>query len=620
MGIRNLATNIKPYSQDYVLDSNSRIVIDGPSLAYHIISLCSPRQGATTPFQQPRYDLLADTALAWLQELERHGPTVAAIYFDGHLPRRKLAERLERSTKVSRQLNNFFLSTPHGVSEITPRITSVEAVRLFSPDGRLAASTTSGSGTLPIPSFAVGAIYDALRQSERYGSLTKLVPEEADCYCAESVRLAGGIILTSDSDLLVYDLGEDGSVTLFQDIGVPAAGTTAGSVVGFHTRTYTPAKIANRLGLPKAYGLSALAFEIYMDTHISPGKLLEKSRQSAAIKANPKEYELFMEQYRLSPRDITTAAMLSLEEMKPMDSRTSELVIQSLSPADVSSFEVEDGASDNSNEIAMFLPALVDAWSRTSAWEMSTSVRALAYSVLQLAQDSATKHSQVREYRRLVSAKPSGTLLSLLKGDDFDVSCTRLTEIITKIRSIMTSSDPSLAWAVFGLHEELRCSQEAGKQPLGLHVLTQCTNSDGTIRDTASWDILHFVAQINGLFYSLRMLRQALDFVAGRMPLSSPALKDLSDGLCHIPHITNYCSVHDIKDLPQRLKSTCGLDALKEVADLSKPIAFDDRPKLQGKSKKKRKRTADASGARASPKLASKARNMFSLLDSIGSD
>ncbi|KAI6379971.1 hypothetical protein MCOR25_001868 [Pyricularia grisea] len=620
MGIRNLATNIKPYSQDCVLDSSSRIVIDGPSLAYHIISLCSPRQGATTPFQQPSYYLLAGTALAWLQELERHGPTVAAIYFDGHLPRRKLAERLERSTKISRQLNNFFLSTPHGVSEITPRITSVEAVKLFSSDGRLATSTPSGSGTLPIPSFAVGAIHDALRQSERYGSLTKLVPEEADCYCAESVRLAGGTILTSDSDLLVFDLGEDGSVTLFQDIGAPAASKTPGSAVGFHTRTYTPAKIASRLGLPKAYGLSALAFEIHMDTHISPGKLLEKSKKSAAIKANPKEYELFMEQYRLSPQDITTAAMLSLEEMKPMDSRTSELVLQSLGPVNASASEVEASTGEASNEIAMFLPALVDAWSRTSAWEMSTSVRALAYSIFQLAQDSVTKHSQVREYRRLVSAKPSGTLLDLPKGDDVEVSCTRLTEIITKIRSIMTSQDPSLAWSVFGLHEELRCSQEAGKQPLGLHVLTYWTNSDGTIRDTASWDILHFVAQLNGLFYSLGMLRQALDLVAGRMSFPSPALKDLSDQICHIPHITKYCSVHDVKDLPQRLKSSCGLDALKEIADLSGSIAFDDRPKLQGKSKKKRKRTADASGARASPKMASKPRNMFSLLDSVGSD
>ncbi|TLD27282.1 hypothetical protein PspLS_05083 [Pyricularia sp. CBS 133598] len=619
MGIRNLATNIKPYSKDCVLDSSSRIVIDGPSLAYHIISLCSPRQGATTPFQQPSYDLLAGTALAWLKELERHGPTVAAIYFDGHLPRRKLAERLERSTKVSRQLNNFFLSTPHGVSEITPRITSVEAVKLFCLDARLATSTPSGSGTLPVPSFAVGAIYDALRHSERYGSLTKLVPEEADCYCAESVRLAGGTILTSDSDLLVFDLGEDGSVTLFQDIGVPAA-STAGSVAGFHTRTYTPAKIANRLGLPKAYGLSALAFEIHTDTHISPGKLLEKSRQSAAIKANPQEYELFMEQYRLSPQEITTAAMLSLEEMKPMDSRTSELIIQSLSPVNVSTTEVEDGAAETPNEIIMFLPALVDAWSRTSAWEMSTSVRELAYSILQLAQDSAAKHSQVREYRRLLSTKPSGTLLDLPKGDDVDVSCARLTEIIKKIRSIMTSQDPSLAWTVFGFHEELRGSQEAGKQPLGLHVLTYWTNSDGIIRDTASWDILHFVAQLNGLFYSLGMLRQALDFVAGRKPLPSPALKDLSDELCHIPHITKYCSVQDVKDLPQRLKSACGLDALQEIADLLTPIAFDDRPKLQGKSKKKRKRTADASGARASPKMPGKARNMFSLLDTVGSD
>lgn len=619
MGIRNLTTNIKPYSENCVLDTSSRIVIDGPSLAYHIVSLCSPRQGATTPFHQPSYDLLAATALAWLQELERHGPTVAAIYFDGHLPRRKLAERLERSAKVSRQLNNFFLSTPHGVSETTPRAMSVDAIKLFSSDGRLAPSVSSGLGTLPIPPFAVTAIHAALRESERYGPLTKLVPEEADCYCADSVRLEGGNILTSDSDLLVFDLGETGSVTLFQEIGVPVP-NTAGSPRGISARKYTPAKIADRLGLPKTYGLSALAFELFVDTHLSGGKLLEKSKLGAAIKAQPADYELFMEQYRLSPRGISSVALVSVDEIRQMDSRTSELVISSLGPANVEASHIEPATGEKLDDIVMFLPALVDAWSRTSAWEVSNSIRVLAYGILQLARDSATRRGQVREYRRLVSAKPTGTLLDLSGNDAIAVSCSRLTKTITKICTLMDCRDPSLAWIVYSLYEDIRCSHEAGKQALALHILTQCTDSEGLLRDPASWDVIHHVAQVNGILYSLGMLRQALDFVAGRMTLPSPALRGLLDELRHLPNVAKYCSVQDVKNLPKRLQAARGLDALQKIAELSEPIAFDARPERQGKNRKKRKRTADTPGSKARSEMASKAKNMFSLLDSLGSE
>jgi len=75
MGIPHLTRTLAPYADWAVLD-NSQIVVDGPGLAYHVIHLCTRHYRSSNPFNQPPYDALARTAIAWLDNLQSRNISV----------------------------------------------------------------------------------------------------------------------------------------------------------------------------------------------------------------------------------------------------------------------------------------------------------------------------------------------------------------------------------------------------------------------------------------------------------------------------------------------------------------------------------------------------------------
>lgn len=70
MGIRHLTTFLRPYAAAESLDGK-QVVIDGPSFAHQIYYIClraSP--GARNALEAaPSYQLLVDTAIAWLDTI-----------------------------------------------------------------------------------------------------------------------------------------------------------------------------------------------------------------------------------------------------------------------------------------------------------------------------------------------------------------------------------------------------------------------------------------------------------------------------------------------------------------------------------------------------------------------
>lgn len=70
MGIPHFITTLEPYAEHGILD-NTRVVIDGPAFAYHVLYICN-RSGLV----QPSYQLLGSTAISWLDELTRRSVDV----------------------------------------------------------------------------------------------------------------------------------------------------------------------------------------------------------------------------------------------------------------------------------------------------------------------------------------------------------------------------------------------------------------------------------------------------------------------------------------------------------------------------------------------------------------
>jgi len=74
MGIPHLKSYLQPYAENGIIKPCS-VTIDGPALAYHIYGLCTRGLGPS-PFEQPSYKLLGETAIAWLQQISNYGFSV----------------------------------------------------------------------------------------------------------------------------------------------------------------------------------------------------------------------------------------------------------------------------------------------------------------------------------------------------------------------------------------------------------------------------------------------------------------------------------------------------------------------------------------------------------------
>lgn len=74
MGIKFLAPSLRPFASQEQLQG--RLVIDGPSLAYHILRLARHKAEASSILDLPSYSVLGATTTRWLDGLQARGLNV----------------------------------------------------------------------------------------------------------------------------------------------------------------------------------------------------------------------------------------------------------------------------------------------------------------------------------------------------------------------------------------------------------------------------------------------------------------------------------------------------------------------------------------------------------------
>jgi hypothetical protein len=467
----------------------------------------------------------------------------------------------------------------------------------------------SRSRKAPVPAFLVPAVLEALRGSEKYGGIIKLVPGEADSFCARHVQSAGGgVVITSDTDLLVHDLGPGGSVTFYNDIEFKTVAGRSGVMIS----EYSMWKACGRLALPHEKGITSLAFEISMDPHLTVNQAIQKSKDGVRQAILSQEYSRFIEQY-LTP-ETAEASVRLYGPFDGLDPRVSELVLEMLSvtPRNVPSWAL--GAPDQHElEVPMYLPVLVDSPSRTSAWEISTPVRALAYGLIQL-RNGKSIHA-VAEFRRIQQPTSNGTRVEVLSGPALSKACTELNNRFAHVRGCVV--EPELQWIALAILQDIVVSQENGKgSVLSLEHLH--SEANGALFVT-NWDFVHLFAQAQGLYYSIRMMQQICDLFIVRHEALPESVKKLRKWLSEFPLLAEFPSMATFTRLFPRIRLGVNLKELAAGLDLSAEVTsrIDSilNPK-QKKSKNKRKRgnkdTSQAAAVRPSPQ----SRNMFDCLGS----
>lgn len=321
-------------------------------------------------------------------------------------------------------------------------------------------------------------VLDALTSSQ-YVSRVQIVPGEAEAYCAAHLRHEGAITLTGDSDMLVYDLSNRGAVAFFNQL----ESRTMTPCDALKTALFRTSQIAKGLNL---INLQRLAFEIKQDPHIKVGSAV---RLSHCPTGNLVAFTEFLAEYAL-PLEIPSPPSLAAA-FSFLDPRLSELVLST------------SYSSPNSSCPPIYLPFLIDDPSRSSAWLPSLSFRRLLFSLLPFLTAFDSRSFTVQEFiRKGQGIAPTNiSLFSECNLSDFaaqfciDVQC---------CFDVDFTGHCWAKWWLFALCRILAWYRDSEKAPPASITIQRLFQG----AKASTWDDVHLRAQVEGVLYSLRLLKQ----------------------------------------------------------------------------------------------------------------
>ena len=392
---------------------------------------------------------------------------------------------------------------------------------------------------LPASPFLVPAVLDALSKSQ-YAAVTEIVAGEAEAYCAHRVRQHGGIALTSDSDMLVYDLG-GGAVALFKELEYRGSRPGQASSEGCQllvTKLFKPSQIAQRLGLE---GLQRLAFEIKQGSYTKIQSAIQLSLQ---LPADPAAFAYFLAEYvaKDDANNISEVASSSSACIEFagcfVDPRLSEL-LDSVS------------TSPHSSNLTMYLPFLIDDPLRVSAWAPSLSIRQLLYSSLHFLYSPSPCVRSITEYTRKGQSIGS-TEISVLSESDIEVVAKQVISIFHNCSAGNLGWTSRKPWWGFAVNLIMTWyEQEERTPPSRTTIIRVCKGAVSA--GVLVWEDVQLLAQIQGVLYSLRMLKQLLRKTAPKDASGPSSLLEIASIIQDLP---------DLADLmPSRLELTQSVDS-----------------------------------------------------------
>lgn len=394
------------------------------------------------------------------------------------------------------------------------------------------------------------ALVEALSDS-LFASRTHIVPGEADDYCASYAKNhSKSIILTSDTDLILYDYPLDTLISFFSDIDLST-----------DIKVQSPKMILEKMQLSSLITFAFALRDGHQDTAIN---LISNARK---IDLHSNEYGDFSRRYVApaeEPAYLTNPA--SQSKILPMsDVRVSEFIHQTL---------------ESSADPLVYLPLLVEDPNQASAWNVGHDLRVLAYSIM------AKEKAAIHEYKR----KAQGITVQEISVHDRADLIAHLKDFERQIASLgmwAKSKDmaPTLLWSMFALSLVL---PELSTPPT-LTLVLRALNGDFD----NSWSYIQLLARMQAAMYSLRMLKQvSATFVA----CDQDQAQELRNCLIEIEKkMDDFPPISDMFTVAGQSKSVLGNhDELSALIQEVYASAGVELPFEQNSSKKKRRQAREA--------------------------
>lgn len=412
------------------------------------------------------------------------------IYFDGALPKAKQDVRRMRLEKLRVRLENFCKLCPDSLSRAKEGVANIRPLDLsfLTPARPLNSKHTA----LPEPPFMVPAVVEDLQdqgQDPALAATVSVVNGEADKYCAAHAQRTGATVLSNDSDLLVFDLGQQASVLSLDSLTIDTGEHNHEFKIG--GSIIRPAQIATKLHLRS---LSRLAFERSRDQNLSFNNVVAR----AVIQLKPKDrsvFENFLKDYSMED-DVEESPELQVI----LDTRVSELYHQLQQPL-LDSFEV-------------YLPFLIENHARASSWSFGVGLRTVAYSLLNLSsRKPRVREVVIDEYMRSggkIVPRPRRLYAEASKlSQAIDEVTQDLRDLGSRFEAMRLNRhlDPSRIWRLHGLYQVCKTLISTQK-PLPDEEWIAEFLSDGYVDNCVTIDAVHIEANVNAALYSFRMLKQ----------------------------------------------------------------------------------------------------------------
>ncbi|KAB8228209.1 XPG domain containing-domain-containing protein [Aspergillus alliaceus] len=433
------------------------------------------------------------------------------ICFDGALPSRKRETRLSRLEKSRKKLELLRSKTQSGLQ------------RLSGPSDRCAIILGNVLRSRPLPAtyndlpdnpFIVPTVFEDLKyrwnreniltaasdilcvhsvelEGFPWAGITEMVPGEADAYCASTAKHTSCSILTNDTDLLLYDLGPQGSVIFLDSIEIVGGNPHTPEEWQIKAMRLSPGLVAQRLGIPN---ILRFAFEIKSHPDAGIAELVKRANSSYEDRAHALGYQDFVQEYQ---DDLDSLKAGNLQFLPHFDARVSELFWQYELRQTHISLETPH----------VYLAILNEDHARRCAWVQGRLYRNLAYSVLNASRPASERVDSINEFVR------RGGRIAVDKIDlgNENWIMSEVGVLLARLKSIqheigVNTTSPAY-WIMFAL-----CELDGSA--------SNCVFSDsarlsrfltlGHMDERFDWRDIHLTAQIQAVLYSLRILGQLL--------------------------------------------------------------------------------------------------------------
>ncbi|KAL4991565.1 XPG domain containing-domain-containing protein [Aspergillus falconensis] len=460
----------------------------------------------------PTCDEVSRGVVLYLMHLKMLGVEIESIYFDGALPARKRETRVTRLENQRNKLELFCAETKNGFDVSKAPIYN----RSIKPDNVLRSRPTPAKyGNLPANPFMVSAVFEDLKcrwnranitnyigdsllphtidlEDFPWASITTMVSGEADAYCASAARYINSCILTNDSDLLLYDLGDYGSVVFLDSVELRSDFMQPLSFQ-IKARMLRPSLTARRLGIPN---LLLLSFELLKARPETGLVELLRRAKSGIAEVEMSNYQQFAGEYQSDRLRMQGQGIK--EPLEILDTRISELFWQ---------YEMQDEYADMGYP-HVYLSVLNEDHTRKCAWAKGRDYRHLAYSILNLSRPMHERHCFIAEFIRR-GQRISEDKMELLDEESISAQLELLQVRLESLRtSFRKSSDSLQYWAAFALCD-VYLGADAELTQRDFQKLEQFFKL-GYMGKRLRWEDIHLTAQMHAVLYSLRILKQLL--------------------------------------------------------------------------------------------------------------